>query len=249
MNAHNNQAFDKKKCQPCIYTNYLVDDDTGIGPTYAELRLILSELDDYRMDHVLAREIDTALPGFAATPSSSKGGLRRYLSDSTNKRVKSRVPILQKFHDALKSRIEAELSATTAGASSPATSASPVSVISAITSVSPDDPMPHPLCEFGYTIDAKLRSDQHRRHNHSKWLMNLTEAICVRRFGRDKYRMKFYVVYCIPSPPLSPLAEAVITVIGQGYVANGGGFSFQSAGESTDFEIEVTDEQALQHLE
>ena len=93
--------------------------------------------------------------------------------------------------------------------------------------------MPHPLCEFGYTIDAKHRKDEHQRHRSSNWLMNLTEAICMRRFGRNRYRMKFYVIYCVPLPTLSALAEAFITVIGQRYTANGGGFSFQPAGEST----------------
>jgi len=54
--------------------------------------------------------------------------------------------------------------------------------------------------------------------------MNLVESLCQIRYGKT-YAMKVFVVYCIPFPELSAIAEAFFSVIGQAYVHNGGGFS------------------------
>ena len=93
------------------------------------------------------------------------------------------------------------------------------------------DRMQAPLCEWGYTINHDRREKQHQTYSSSNWLMCMTEAFCRERWG-DKYRIKFFNVYNVPLLALASYAEAFITVIGQGYVVNGGGFSHHPAGRS-----------------
>lgn len=91
--------------------------------------------------------------------------------------------------------------------------------------------MPYGLSEHGYTIDSATRKAHHAAHENSTAFLSLTDAICRRRFSKE-YKMRFYVVCCLPEPWMVGLAEHLITVIGQGYVRNGGGLNYHLAGLS-----------------
>lgn len=77
------------------------------------------------------------------------------------------------------------------------------------------------------------RKNEHARYKNSNFLVNLTEALSIKLLGHSTYNINLFVVYCIPFSMLSSLAEAFFTDVGQGYVANGGGFSHEPAGRST----------------
>lgn len=96
-----------------------------------------------------------------------------------------------------------------------------------------DEPAPGTLPEFGYTDEIERRFPEHRRHFSSNYLMNIIDALSRFYFG-EKYELKQFVVYHIPTLSLVELSEIYFTRASQGYSSNGGGLSHYGAGRSTD---------------
>ena len=103
-------------------------------------------------------------------------------------------------------------------------------------------PIPPPLSQWGFTSKAPKRERSHGRHEKSNWLMNLVESLCQMRLGK-KHAMTVFVVYCIPFPELSAIAETFFSVIGQACVDNDGGFSCYPAGLSINSATKLTEEE------
>lgn len=100
-------------------------------------------------------------------------------------------------------------------------------------------PLEVPLVEFGYAAAPVTRLRQHREHQSSNYIMNLAEAICLTLFGFD-YPMEQYVVFHIFRVEQAVAAEILFTRLGQGYTADGGGFSHALAGRSNDSAMNIS---------
>lgn len=205
------QAMIKTLKQPVIYSHFLVNRNNGRPPTYEHMALILEDLAAYPKDAKLAREVDSQIGRDGVKPSirESQDGFRRYLyKQDRSTLIKDRLTSLTTLHSALSRRLErfAQLPGYDKTAC-----------------------MPYGLSEHGFTIDAATRKAHHAAHENSTAFLSLTDAICRRRFGKE-YKMRFYVVCCLPEPWMVGLAEHLITVIGQGYVRNGGGLNYHLAG-------------------
>ncbi|GAB7353786.1 hypothetical protein MBLNU459_g4169t1 [Dothideomycetes sp. NU459] len=194
---------------PGIYGNFLVNRKgvaLSVSDTYEASQLARRYYGRARGDLKMAFEIDLAMSPRVA-PADSENGVRKYLCPSLTEPTfhPGRAEKLAVFCDALERCCKS------------------------IPRDAWNEPMPHPLCEFGYGKFPASRITDHATHSSSNFIMNLFDAIC--RVNFEGYKIKGYNLYSIPAPYLISLSEIFVTRIGQGYASGGGGFSYALAGD------------------
>lgn len=114
-----------------------------------------------------------------------------------------------------------------------------------------DTPLLSPLVEFGFSSTPIKRLEQNTSHRSSNKIMNLFDAACRSRFGTGRYTLRLFTIFHISDYELVEFAEIFCTVVGQGYIFNGVGFSHQMAGGNTDSADDISEkgwEKFEQHL-
>ena len=92
-------------------------------------------------------------------------------------------------------------------------------------------PLAAPVIEIGFSINARYRLREHRRHEHSNYLMNLAEAM-FKHLYPNTFRLQQLVIYACFRPSHPWFSEIILTQLGQGYTEGAGGFSHYPAGRS-----------------
>ncbi|ORY12138.1 hypothetical protein BCR34DRAFT_600886 [Clohesyomyces aquaticus] len=87
------------------------------------------------------------------------------------------------------------------------------------------------MAEIGYTCNCEGRLREHRSHRCSNRLMNLFEAVCMVLFG-NRYRIRQFVIYLVWEPDQAAVAEMIFTILVNGFVGQGAGFTFCNPGIS-----------------
>jgi len=203
--------------RPAIYSNHMVYKDTGISPTAEEVESVLEDMEKYAKsdEDDFARIIDGQVGGPA--PAKTVNGYRRYLSTDKDKAPsKERLSVLDNFVRQVRHRIKHLPRGK-------------------------QHPLQPALNEYGYTINIAQRLQAHREHKDSNYLMNLFEAVAMKKYG-GKIRIQQHVIYLIPFPPLAALSEILLTRLGLGYTGGGCGFSHAAAGISNNSAYVETDE-------
>lgn len=104
------------------------------------------------------------------------------------------------------------------------------------------------ICNIGFSNNIDKRLWQHRHHESSNYLMNLTEAIFEFLYPQMFY-IQQYVIYNCFQPVQTWMAGIVFTQLAQGYVEGGGGFSHEPAGRSNGSSFQALTEEQWEILE
>ncbi|KAK0622182.1 hypothetical protein DIS24_g11311 [Lasiodiplodia hormozganensis] len=198
--------------RPAVYSLALVDERSGEAPTPNELREMLEVMAKYplREHDQLASEVDAAMPTQQSTemPALSR---RKYLVTGHGDISPERENNVEVFRKALTARLDQ------------------------IPAEDADKPMSRPLQRFGWTIASRPGDELHLRHDGFNYIMGLTESI-FRYLNHhhlpNNYRLDANPI-CFMWEPEHPVAgEILFTCIGDGYIENGGGFSYNSADQN-----------------
>ena len=92
-------------------------------------------------------------------------------------------------------------------------------------------PLAAPGIEIGFSINPRHRLREHRRHEHSNYLMNLAEAM-FKYLHPSTFRLQKLVIYACYLPSQPWFSEIILTQLGQGYTEGAGEFSQYPAGRS-----------------
>ncbi|EON65069.1 hypothetical protein W97_04304 [Coniosporium apollinis CBS 100218] len=197
-----NRMARRMQHQPTIYQNILVDSQ-GLSPTPTELRAVIVRLREYvgRTDSDFALRVDRVKGRKRVSAEKVKSGRRKYLV------LAAHSDVVLRFCENLSRRLDAF----------PQSQA--------------DQPLEAPLVEYGFASNAAVRLQQHKSHNRSNYLMNLTEAVRLLMF-KERYAIRQHIVYLVFRKPQCVVAEILFTRLGCGYIEHGGGFSHHPAGQS-----------------
>ncbi|KAF2870464.1 hypothetical protein BDV95DRAFT_495898 [Massariosphaeria phaeospora] len=196
--------------QPSIYIHLLADEH-GVAPSANQYMIIRETVMEYLSndDHEVAWLIDNITPP-SVSRSSTAQGHRKYLW--TTHRSPQHVRSLQHFCAGILSRY----------LETPASER--------------ETPFAYPPGECGYSISAPLRLAQHRRHQSSNYIMNLTEDICAYLYSANRLPRRFtmhqFIIYLIFRPSQVAIAEIFCSGLLQVWIENGGGFNAYPAGRS-----------------
>lgn len=134
-------------------------------------------------------------------------GFRRFLATKSDVRSKDRVEVLRKFSERLEARCNAI--GDMDGVLSP------------------------PLQYIGYAARGDIRQRQHEAcGSSSNWLASLVQSLCNKVWGRDRFRMHFFVICPLSEEAQGPVAEMLLTRVPGAYYHGGGGFCIDIAGKS-----------------
>lgn len=92
-------------------------------------------------------------------------------------------------------------------------------------------PLSSPVDEVGFSNDPRRRLAQHRKHESSNYLMNLSEAL-FEYVWPGKFRLQQCTIYSCWTSEQCWMSEIFLTLLSQGYVQGGNGFNHHPAGHS-----------------
>jgi hypothetical protein len=195
----------KDEARPSIYAQYLADKGTGDAPTAKICTEILDIVELYARGFE-CQDTESADIAAAIDTAFSGGGFGNHTAKKGQRRYlekSSRRDICLEWVHNTRKQLEG---------------------------LAANEPLPRPWCEIGYATYPYNRLEEHKKHQSSNYLMNLTDAICRYRF--DRFVIHQYVVFHISHVTHAMFAEILASRIGLAYTTHGGGWCHFVAGVS-----------------
>ena len=208
---------DQNPSPPSIYQNCICD-HLGISPTPVQWELVCNHMIEYiqggKESNELATTVDQLIyPTDIWPPLLAKTGLRRYTEwrsfiedDGDGQPSNAHRGMVRHFVSEMMNRIKDDLQSGRGHI-----------------------PLAAPVIQLGFSINARYRLREHRRHLHSNYLMNLAEAM-FKHLYPGTFRLQQLVIYACYRPSQPWFSEIILTQLGQGYTDGAGGFSHYPAG-------------------
>ena len=205
---------------PSIYLNCICD-RKGISPTPFHWQVICEKMLEYvasnsRSGDDLAYHVDQIIAPDVKWPRTlARQGLRRYTewrtyveNDGDTYPDSTRRKMVKYFVSQMMARIKPQI----------------------------DDgkgcvPLAAPVVNVGFSKNPTQRLKEHRNHQHSNYLMNLSEALFEYVYP-GAFRLQQHVIFTCFSPAHPWFGEIIFTQLAQGYTEEAGGFSHHPAGRS-----------------
>ncbi|KAL8724963.1 MAG: hypothetical protein Q9166_007656 [cf. Caloplaca sp. 2 TL-2023] len=199
---------------PSIYQNAICDEE-GNSPTpfqwFKILELMHLYIDGSKRGDEFAMAVDQIVHRSDAWPVTNDPfarRLHRYTDEHCDVPSSQRRRVIRNFTTQLADRLNAEVDRARLHV-----------------------PLAAPVLEIGFSNGVRKRLRQHRKHRNSNYIMNLAEALFKHQYPK-MFCLKQHIIYNCWSADQPWPSEILLTRLGQGYVANGGGFSHYPAGHS-----------------
>ncbi|KAF2014332.1 hypothetical protein BU24DRAFT_433748 [Aaosphaeria arxii CBS 175.79] len=233
LQAQHVTLLERARSQPSIYVHILADKH-GTAPSARQYMAVADIASRYvgeanAENNKIAGLIDSTTPAPISSNLMSLGQ-RKYLVTPSSSRSKARIARINLFSNSIRRRF--------------------------LSTPLPDRDLPlwPPPSEVGYSINSPSRLSQHRRHQSSNYIMNLTEDICTHLhltqhelFRTQHFILHSFIIYLIFRPQQVHIAEIFTSGLLQVWIENGGGFNYYPAGRSNSSGDRVTAEEWRNH--